>query len=106
MTHTLCKHRSPKVSSDFLCVHVDFFSPTSLPNLDITIFAFILEYLGGLGPLGLGGGGMGVHVGGTCPLISFSQHLLFDITVSHLSLTRSERESREEGQTERGDEGY
>lgn len=44
---------------------------------------------------------MGVHVGGTCPLISFSQHLLFDITVSHLSLTRSERESREEGPTMR-----
>lgn len=44
---------------------------------------------------------MGVHVGATCPLISFSQHLLFDITVSHLSLTRSERESREEGPTMR-----
>lgn len=51
--------------------------------------------------MGLGAGGMGVHVGGTCPLISFSQHLLFDITVSHLSLTRSERESREEGPTMR-----
>lgn len=76
--------------------------PSNKPaNLDITIFAFILEYLGGLEPLGLGAGGMGAHVGGTCPLISFSQHLLFDITVSHLSLTRSERESREGGPTMR-----
>lgn len=48
---------------------------------------------------------MGVHVGGTCPLISFSQHLLLDITVSHLSLTRSERESREEGPAMREREG-
>lgn len=41
-----------------------------------------------------------MHVGGTRPLISLTVST-FDIAVSHLSLTRAERESREEG----GDDG-
>lgn len=46
---------------------------------------------------------MGVHVGGTRPFNPILTVSTFDIAVSHLSLTRAERESREEGRATMGD---
>ncbi len=59
------------------CVHVAFFLQNKPADLDITIFAFILEYLGGLNLWAweLEGWVVGVHVGVTGPLILFSQCL-------------------------------
>lgn len=80
-----------------------FFLPKNKPtDLDM-IFSSILEYLGGLKPLGLGAGGLVcMRRGVTCPLISFSVSN-FDIAVFHLSLTRAESGNRVQSTTrERG----
>lgn len=86
-----------------------FFLPKNKPtDLDM-IFSSILEYLGGLKPLGLGAGGLVcMRRGVTCPLISFSVSN-FDIAVFHLSLTRAESGNRVQRTTrerEGGNRGY
>lgn len=68
----------------------------SKTDLHITIFAFILEYLGGLKPLGLGAGGCvaGRVCGGYSSFNLILTVSTFDIVLSRLKLTRAEWERK------------
>lgn len=71
--------KGPEIIS-FPCVFV-FFSSAFLPffskacNSGLNNICFHSKIFGGIRIFGPGSWRMGVHVGGTCPLISFSQHL-------------------------------